>query len=252
MCVRLFPALNPADEEHTMARADILLIPNLVSLSRILVAPLVYLFLVQHSPPFLPLLLLTSWIILSDFLDGILARHLDQKCRLGLILDPLGDKACLVAAIIALLASGRISAVLFAALLFKDVCILLGAALIAGKHKIIIPSNATGKWTTALLACGLATLAILEFVAKDLVMLQSLGIFPGILATLARIALLAGTFLAILSLAGYGAEALRQAGNPPRKTLLFGLALVLGTLLIILVLRASEIPSIESLPGPWL
>ncbi|HPH01875.1 MAG TPA: hypothetical protein PK297_02805, partial [Spirochaetota bacterium] len=69
---------------------------------------------------------------------------------------------------------------------------------------------------------------------------------------LARIALLAGTFLAILSLAGYGAEALRQAGNPPRKTLLFGLALVLGTLLIILVLRASEIPSIESLPGPWL
>jgi len=243
---------TPASEETIMPRADILLIPNLVSLSRILSAPLVYLLLVQHSPPVIPLLLLTGWIILSDFLDGILARRLDQKSQLGLILDPLGDKACLVAAIIALLSSGRISVVLFAALLFKDVFILLGAALLAGKHRTIIPSNATGKWTTALLACGLATLGILEFIARDQALLQDSGVIANIFAALARIALLAGTFLAILSLAGYGAEALRQAGNPPRKTLLFGLALVLGTLLIILVLRASEIPSIESLPGPWL
>lgn len=235
-----------------MPRADVLLIPNLISLSRILSAPLLYLFLVQQNPPVLPLLLLAGWIILSDFLDGILARHLNQKSQLGLILDPLGDKACLIAAIAALLVSGRISALLFASLLFKDVVILLGATLLARRHKLVIPSNATGKWTTALLSCGLASLALLEFLAKDQTLLQACGLFPEILAIAARIAILSGTFLAILSLAGYGSEAMKRTGRTLRSSLLFGSAILLGILACILVVHASEIPSLDALPGTWL
>lgn len=234
-----------------MPRNELLMVPNLVSLARILAAPFVYLLLSAPAPAALPLIFLTAGIIISDFLDGALARRLGQTSRLGLVLDPLGDKACLIAAIMALLVSGRISPVLFGALLFKDTAILLGAALLAGKKRIIIPSNAAGKWTTALLACGLAALALSEILAREGTA-PDVALLLSILAAVARCAVLAGTVLAILSLAGYAVEALRQIGKHPPALALYAAAFVFGGFVVVLVLLATGLPSLKALPGPWL
>ena len=66
-------------------------IPNLLSLARILVVP-VQLFLAYqgHKPTFLVILLL---VLLSDAVDGIIARKLNQASETGARLDSYGDFA---------------------------------------------------------------------------------------------------------------------------------------------------------------
>lgn len=229
---------------------ELCLLPNLISLARILAAPFVYLLLSAPVLAGVPLLLLSAGIICSDFLDGALARRLGQTSRLGLILDPLGDKACLIAAIVALLVSKRITLIFFGALLFKDVAILLGAALLAGKKRIILPSNWIGKWTTVLLSSGLAILVLCEIIAGKDAVVESL--LFSVLTSSARLALLAGTGLAIFSLAEYGAAALRQFGKKPSTRVLYGMAAVSVGIVLILILLETGIPSFDAAPGPWL
>jgi cardiolipin synthase len=235
-----------------MARNEFFYLPNLISMARILAAPFLYLMVISPNPSSLLLVLLITGIILSDFLDGALARRLGQTSKLGLILDPLGDKACLLATIIGLLVSQRISPMLFLVLMFKDFAILLGAGILARKSRIVIPSNAIGKWTTALLAFGLALLALVEIFIREIPASQHPIAILGACALSARLALLVGSFLAILSLGGYGSEMLRQLGkNPAQRTLLIGAA-VLGVLALLLVIWQTKIASLAALPKPWL
>ncbi|WP_210534555.1 CDP-alcohol phosphatidyltransferase family protein [Thermosulfurimonas marina] len=63
---------------------------NLLTLSRLLLVPLIVILLLNESrTPALILFLLAG---LSDALDGFLARHLKQRTVLGAVLDPLADK----------------------------------------------------------------------------------------------------------------------------------------------------------------
>ncbi len=75
--------------------------PNRISLMRLLlVAPFIVLVLNQNHPEW-------EWarraalgifvvMALSDFLDGMLARRMNLKTRLGAILDPLADKVLII------------------------------------------------------------------------------------------------------------------------------------------------------------
>lgn len=65
-------------------------IPNLITGSRlVLVLPTLWLLQAENFVVAYPLLL---WLFLSDFLDGRLARRLQQQSYLGTILDPVADK----------------------------------------------------------------------------------------------------------------------------------------------------------------
>ncbi|MFV0558374.1 MAG: CDP-alcohol phosphatidyltransferase family protein [Enterococcus sp.] len=81
-------------------RQEIKSIPNLLSLSRILLIPFFLLFAFQEQ-----YLWATSVIILSgltDFLDGQIARRFNQITALGKLLDPVADKLTQLVLIIAL------------------------------------------------------------------------------------------------------------------------------------------------------
>ncbi len=70
---------------------------NLLSVSRILLVPVMWLlFSLERSTGqeryTLHLVVLLIVIFLTDFLDGFLARALDQVSRLGQFIDPLADK----------------------------------------------------------------------------------------------------------------------------------------------------------------
>ncbi len=82
----------------------VLTIPNLISLARLLGVPVfLWLVLVSHSPTrdwWAVGLLIAAGA--SDWLDGKIARALNQQSRLGQMLDPAADRLYIVATIIAL------------------------------------------------------------------------------------------------------------------------------------------------------
>nr|HPJ97471.1 CDP-alcohol phosphatidyltransferase family protein [Syntrophales bacterium] len=69
-------------------------IPNLLTLLRILLVPLIVIFLIDEA--YLKALITFFISGITDALDGFLARLLHQKTVLGAYLDPIADKALLV------------------------------------------------------------------------------------------------------------------------------------------------------------
>lgn len=88
----------------TTARNDWLLIPNQLTLSRFIAAALVpAMFLILERPNAdLAALALFVYASLTDFVDGWAARRFNQMSALGAKLDPLADKALLLATLIPL------------------------------------------------------------------------------------------------------------------------------------------------------
>jgi cardiolipin synthase len=102
-------------------------IPNIISFVRLLaVMPVVYLLLEQQFGWALALFAAAG---LSDGLDGFLAKRYGWQSRLGGILDPLADKALLVASFLVLGALGRLPVWLVVAVIARDLIIVGGATL---------------------------------------------------------------------------------------------------------------------------
>jgi len=70
---------------------------------------------------------------ISDWLDGKLARMLNQTSRLGQLLDPAADRLYIAVTIIALAVRGIIPWWLFSALAAREVCVAL--ALLVLRHR---------------------------------------------------------------------------------------------------------------------
>ena len=61
-------------------------LPNLLTLCRIALIPLVLILI--HQENFIPGFLLAGWVFLTDFLDGLLARKMGMVTQAGMIFDP--------------------------------------------------------------------------------------------------------------------------------------------------------------------
>ncbi|WP_442799933.1 CDP-alcohol phosphatidyltransferase family protein [Nocardia sp. NBC_01730] len=97
-----------ADDADSGVLADrVLTVPNVLSVLRLLGVPLfVWLLLVQRADGWAFTLLVASGV--TDFLDGKLARLLDQSSRLGALLDPFVDRLYLVTTLAAFVIRGLI------------------------------------------------------------------------------------------------------------------------------------------------
>lgn len=87
---------------------------------------------------------------LSDALDGLLARQLNQKTRLGTFLDPIADKLLLSSAYFMLAFKGKIAWWLAILVLGRDVLILIaGAVILLVVGYRTFPPSIYGKLNTA-------------------------------------------------------------------------------------------------------
>jgi len=82
---------------------------------------------------------------LSDWLDGLLARKLNQITDLGKILDPVGDKVLIAGTVIALYYYQGFPLWLMLVIVLRDLGILIGAFFIYDKNKQVTSSNWPGK-----------------------------------------------------------------------------------------------------------
>jgi cardiolipin synthase len=90
-------------QDDAVAASRVLTIPNVISIIRLAGVP-VFLWLVlgpEADGWALGVLLLSG---VSDYLDGYLARRLNQTSRLGVILDPVADRLYILAVVVGLAA----------------------------------------------------------------------------------------------------------------------------------------------------
>lgn len=116
------------------------LLPNLLTLSRLLMAPLVALSILGGA--FGQAL---AWLIaagVTDGLDGWLARRFGWSTRFGALLDPVADKVLLVAAYVSMGIAGLVPNWLVALVVGRDVLILAfaGVALVLTTQRSFSPS----------------------------------------------------------------------------------------------------------------
>jgi cardiolipin synthase len=104
---------------------------------------------------------------LTDGLDGLLARSLNQKTALGAYLDPIADKLLLSSSFVVLALNRKISWWLAILVLGRDILLLTSAAVIlvvAGYR--LFPPSIYGKLTTAvqiLLVFAVVLLAVADW-----------------------------------------------------------------------------------------
>jgi cardiolipin synthase len=123
-------------------------VPNQITFLRLGFLPLFLILLSYERYAWaLAVLLLAG---LTDGLDGLLARQLNQKTALGAYLDPIADKLLLSSSFFLLAVKGKIAWWLTILVLSRDVLILTTAAvilLVAGYRTF--PPSILGKITTA-------------------------------------------------------------------------------------------------------
>ena len=102
--------------------------PNFFTFLRLILTPLLVIFLINHHFTFATFVFLLAGV--TDALDGFLARRLNQKSHLGACLDPIADKILLSTSFVLLSWDGYIPSWLAVVVLSRDIFILLGALLL--------------------------------------------------------------------------------------------------------------------------
>ncbi|MEM8749743.1 MAG: CDP-alcohol phosphatidyltransferase family protein [Pseudomonadota bacterium] len=163
-------------------------IPNILTMGRVILVPVIVWALLAGKP-------MTAFALfcaagLSDAVDGILARLLNQHSELGAWLDPIADKAMLVSVFVVLGILGFLPLWLTILVVFRDLLIVVGVMLtFALGYQIEMKPLAVSKANTAAqIALAGFVLGILAFELEMPMTQQALEILTGILTVASAIA----------------------------------------------------------------
>jgi cardiolipin synthase (CMP-forming) len=135
------PGSGPAPRIRTRRVGEdrILSLPNVVTSLRLILVPVFVWLLVQprHRHWFAAAVMLAA-LGSTDWVDGQLARRLDQVTTLGKILDPTADRVLLATAVIGILAVGAVPIPIAVIALSREGFVALAAVglAIAGARRI--------------------------------------------------------------------------------------------------------------------
>ena len=100
-------------------------LPNLITIARILLIPVVAFLLLDHDYKLAFAVFMAA--ALGDWVDGFLARRLNQMSQLGAVLDPVADKMTMMIVAIILAAQEMLPIWLAVVLVMPDASIVAGA-----------------------------------------------------------------------------------------------------------------------------
>lgn len=137
----------------------IVTIPNLLSVIRLALVPaFLWLVLVPKADEWALLILVVSGI--TDYLDGKLARRLNQTSAVGAILDPVADRLFILAVVIGLWLRGIIPWWLMLILPLRDVFLFSLVPFLRTRGYSSLPVHFLGKAATAALLYALPLLLL--------------------------------------------------------------------------------------------
>ncbi len=172
------------------SKHKILNIPNILTLSRILILPFFILgFYLKTKLGLLLSLVIFILCCITDYLDGYIAREYNQMTSLGKILDPLADKILISVSMLAILCFSMASTL-----------ILIPASITICRELIITSLRASGNnfKTSYIAKCKTAT----QMVAISIILLSNIiSLNKGIV--LGEILLWISSFIAIVSCIQY-------------------------------------------------
>ena len=121
-------------------------LPNLLTLSRILLIP-VFVLLFWTPTPGRSLAAAVVFVIaaVTDLLDGYLARRRSQVTKLGRLLDPIADKLLVLSGLILLVQFQRVAAVVAILIIAREVAVT-GVRAIAASQGIVLSAETIGKY----------------------------------------------------------------------------------------------------------
>ncbi len=138
-------------------------IPNILTLSRVALIPVVIVMLFAEDPA------MRWWVFalfvvlaLTDYLDGYLARVLDQASDLGALMDPIADKVLVAALVVGLVSRGDIAGwdVAGAVLILCREFLVSGLREFLAQRDLPLPVTRLAKWKTTAQLVALALLIL--------------------------------------------------------------------------------------------
>jgi len=148
------PKSSHGEYKVTIKLKEFLYIPNLITLSRLPFIPIIIYCLSHRGSTTYQIasFVLVAVCFFTDWLDGYMARRLNQVSALGKTIDPIADKIIVIAFVIALIIYRDFP--LWAALIFvcKDLLLLILGAIAIKMKKPVIAANIWGKINLWLLA----------------------------------------------------------------------------------------------------
>lgn len=132
-------------------------IPNILTLTRIAAAPVVALMIaVGGSGWALTAFILFAIASITDYLDGWLARELNQTSLIGKMLDPIGDKVMVVLMLLAIATKtdGEWTFMVPAAVIITREILVSGLREFLGDVKLDVTILAKWKTTVQMVAIG--------------------------------------------------------------------------------------------------
>ncbi len=138
-------------------------IPNILTLLRILIIPIIIIFL-EIDTKFYSWLALSLYVLacISDFLDGYLARKFELESSFGRFLDPIADKILVVSVIFILISNGIIQGIF----VYPALIIVIREILVSGLRDFFAHSTETllvtnlSKWKTLIQMFSLGFLMV--------------------------------------------------------------------------------------------
>lgn len=126
---------------------------NIISFSRIFIAfPIVYLHYQNNFQFNTIILLLIVYVILSDYLDGYIARKTNSISELGKMIDPVADKLCALVLFVYTVWIGWVPLWFLTLAMTRDILIMLGSYYIKKKYDRVAMAIMSGKISVNVLA----------------------------------------------------------------------------------------------------
>ena len=114
---------------------DIFLLPNIITLARLFTT--IFLFFTYSYDDFsmFSLVLIVSLIGISDAIDGIVARKLDQVSKIGIVLDPVSDRVVFLLLLFWL--SNLFPSWFFYGILTREILVIIGSLYVLFNTKTL-------------------------------------------------------------------------------------------------------------------
>ena len=133
-----------ADEQ--VASSRIFTVANAVSVIRLMAIP-VFLWLVIEDRLLIAFVLLVV-AVLTDFVDGMIARRMNEITKLGQFLDPFADRLFIAATVIALAIQDVVPWWFVIAVMLRDALLGIGGVVMARYGAATLPVKWWGKVAT--------------------------------------------------------------------------------------------------------